>query len=86
MFSDFAARDSVTYNGQKYPVGKISLKDCGLDYEAYHISFYHYYSDSGGKWNDTNGFNGVLDKLRSSKPGDRIQILAHPEWWGRKKS
>jgi hypothetical protein len=86
MFSDFAARDSVTYNGQKYPVGKISLKDCGLEYEAYHISFYHYYSDSGGKWNDTNGFDGVLDKLRSSKPGDRIQILAHPEWWGRKKS
>jgi hypothetical protein len=84
MFSDFAARDSITYNGTRYPVGKCSLKDCGLEYEAYHISYYHYYSESGGKWNDTNGFTGILDKIKSSKPGDRIQILTHPDWWGKK--
>jgi hypothetical protein len=83
MFSDFAARDSVTYNGQKYPVGKYSLKDCGLEYEAYHISYSHYYSESGGKWNDPNGFSGILDKLKASKRGDRIQILTHPVWWGK---
>ena len=84
IFSDFAARDSVTYNGHKYPVGKFSLKDCGLVYEAYHISYYHYYSESGGKWNDNNGFNGILETLKASKPGDRIQILTHPVWWGKK--
>ena len=84
MFSDFAARDSVTYKGHKYPVGKYSLKDCGLEYEAYHISYYHYYSESAGKWNDPNGFTGILEKLKSSKPGDRIEILTHPVWWGKK--
>ncbi len=84
IFSDFSARDSVTYNGHKYPVGKISLKDCGLVYEAYHISYYHYYSESSGKWNDNNGFTGILEKLKASKPGDRIQILTHPCWWGKK--
>jgi hypothetical protein len=84
IFSDFATRDSVIYNGHKYPVGKFSLKDCGLIYEAYHISFYHYYSESSGKWNDNNGFNGILEKLKASQPGDRIQILTHPEWWGKK--
>jgi hypothetical protein len=84
IFSDFAARDSITYNGEKYPVGKYSLKECGLEYEAYHISYFHYYSESGGKWNDPNGFSGILEKIRTSRPGDRIQILTHPVWWGRK--
>jgi hypothetical protein len=84
IFSDFAARDSISYDGCKYPVGKYSLKECGLEYEAYHISYYHYYSESGGKWNDNDGFTGVLAKLKASKPGDRIQILTHPEWWGSK--
>ena len=86
MFSDFATRDSVTYNGVEYPVGKYSLKECGLEYEAYYIRFDQYYSESGGKWNDPNGFAGILDKLRSSKPGDRIEILTHPVWWGKKAS
>jgi hypothetical protein len=84
IFSDFAARDSISYQGSKYPVGKYSLKECGLEYEAYHISYYHYYSESGGAWNDNDGFTGVLDKLKASKPGDRIQILTHPDWWGKK--
>ena len=84
MFSDFAARDSVTYNDIKYPVGKYSLKDCGLEYEAYHIRYDQYYSESGGKWNDHAGFTGIIEKLKSSKPGDRIQILTHPCWWGKR--
>jgi hypothetical protein len=86
MFSDFATRDSVTYNSIKYPVGKYSLKDCGLEYEAYHIRYDQYYSESGGKWNDPAGFTGILEKLKSSKPGDRIEILTHPCWWGKKAS
>jgi hypothetical protein len=84
IFSDFATKDSVEYLGMKYPLGQHSLKEFGFEYEAYFINFTVYYSDSGGKWNDPEGFNGILNKLDNSKPGDRIEILAHPDWWGKK--
>ncbi len=83
MFSDFAKKDSVEYNGVKYPLGQHSLKEYGFEYEAYFIDFSTYFSDSGGKWNDPEGFNGILKKLDDSNQGDRIQILAHPDWWGK---
>jgi hypothetical protein len=83
IFSDFAKKDSVEYNGKKYPLGIRSLADFGFEYEAYFINFNGYISDSGGKWNDPEGFPGILRKLDSAVPGDRIQILVHPDWWGR---
>jgi hypothetical protein len=84
IFSDFATKDSVEYLGMKYPLGQHSLKEFGFDYEAYFINFTVYYSDSGGQWNDPQGFNGILNKLENSNPGERIEILAHPDWWGKK--
>jgi len=83
MFSDFAKKDSVEYKWEKYPLGQHSLKEYGYEYEAYFINFNIYFSDSRGKWNDPEGFNGILNDLDISKPGDRIQILAHPDWWGK---
>jgi hypothetical protein len=83
IFSDFAKRDSVYYDGGKYPLGQHTLKEYGYEYEANFIDFNLYFSDSRGKWNDSTGFNGILKKLGESKPGDRIQILAHPDWWGK---
>ena len=83
IFSNYAKGDSVLYEGKKYPIGKHSLRDFGFEYEAYFINFNYYYSESGGKWNDNNGFAGTLQKLDKSVPGDRIQILTHPDWWGR---
>jgi hypothetical protein len=83
IFSDFAKSDSVLYEGKKYPIGKNSLREFGFEYEAYFLDFNNYYSESGGKWNDENGFTGILSKLEESLPGDRIQILTHPDWWGR---
>lgn len=83
IFSDFAQGDSITYEGKKYPIGKYSLRDYGFEYEAYFLNFNFYFSDSGGKWNDGQGFAGILDKLEKSAPGERIQILAHPDWWGK---
>jgi hypothetical protein len=83
IFSDFTKKDSVEYNGLKYPLGIKSLADFGFQYEAYFINFNGYISDSGGKWNNPEGFPGVLKKLDSAVPGDRIQILVHPDWWGR---
>jgi hypothetical protein len=83
IFSDFAKSESIEYLSKKYPLGKYSLKDYGFKYEAYFIDYGTYFSDSGGKWNDPEGFSGILKKLDSSKPGDRIQILVHADWWGR---
>jgi hypothetical protein len=83
IFSDFAKKDSVEYVGKKYPLGIKSLADFGYEYEAYFINFNSYISDSGGKWNDPEGFQGILKKLDSAVPGDRIQVLVHPDWWGR---
>lgn len=82
IFSDFASTDSIVYNNKKYRVGQYSLHKFKFKYEAYFIDFDTYFSDSGGKWNDPEGSSGVLKKLESSKPGDRIQILIHPDWWG----
>jgi hypothetical protein len=84
IFSDFAKVDSVVYLGKKYPIGKNSLSDYGFKYEAYAIDYNIYLSDSGGVWNDPEGLQGILKKLEASKPGDRIQILVHPDWWGKK--
>ena len=82
VFSDFAKSKSVQYQGKKYPLGSHSLKEYGYKYEAYSINYGIYFSDSGGKWNDPEGLTGILKKLDSSKAGDRIQILVHPDWWG----
>ena len=83
IFSDYAKSDSILYEGKKYPIGKHSLGDYGFKYEAYFLSFNFYFSESGGKWNDEQGLTGILEKLARSVPGDRIQILTHPDWWGR---
>jgi hypothetical protein len=83
VFSDFSKNDSVLYQDKKYPLGRHSMKQYGFKYEAYSINYGTYFSESGGKWNDPEGFAGILKKIESSQPGDRIQILVHPDWWGR---
>jgi hypothetical protein len=84
LFSDFAKRDSIAYDGKYYRLGKRSLQDYGFAYEAYAVDYGYYYSDSGGDWHDMDGLDGILKKLDDSKPGDRVQILAHPDWYGKK--
>jgi hypothetical protein len=83
MFSDFARKDSVRYMESSYPIGSYSLREYGFEYEAYHVPYNLYFSESGGAWKDPNGFAGVIEKIKASKPGDRIQILTHPVWWGK---
>jgi hypothetical protein len=83
IFSDYAKSDSVRYEGKAYTIGNHSLKEYGFKYEAYFTDYSLYISDSGGKWNDPKGFPGILNILESSRPGDRIQILIHPDWWGK---
>jgi hypothetical protein len=84
IFSDFAISDTVSHNGYIYRIKQFSLKQCGYKYEAYHINYNKYFSEAGGAWKDPKGLDGILEKLKSSKPGDRIEILTHPDWWGKK--
>jgi len=81
MFSDYCKDTVLIYQGQRYIIGQHSMKEFGFEYEANFVNHTQYYSDSGGKWNLPGGFNELLEKLKASKPGDRIQILAHPVWW-----
>jgi len=83
VFTDFAVNDSVRYENKMFPLGMYTLNQCGFEYEAYHINYGIYLSEAGGRWNDPEGFEGILKKLEASQPGDRIQILVHPDWWGK---
>lgn len=83
MFSDFAQSSTITYNGETYPIGSYSMLEYGFLYEANFFTFNQYYSESGGRWSIDGGFDAVMERLRNSKAGDRIQILTHPVWWGK---
>lgn len=81
MFSDFAQSTSIDYKGESYNIGERSLSEYGYQYEAYFINNNKYFSDVGGKWNLPGGFDQLIQEIRNSVPGDRIQILTHPVWW-----
>jgi hypothetical protein len=81
IFSDFDDHPIIHYNGIDYSLGVHSLKEFGYLYEAYHIESNLYFSDNGGQL--PGGFSGFIESLKNSKPGDRIQILTHPVWWGK---
>jgi len=83
IFSDFAESEYIEYRRQKYEIGKFSLSEFGFKYEAYFINYNKYYSESGGEWNVEGGLNQLISILNNSKPGDRIQIMTHPVWWGK---
>lgn len=83
MFSDFTNLEYLEYQGRKYPLGEYSLEEYGYSYEAYFVSYTNYFSESGGSWNIEGGFNQLLLKLENCEPGNRIQILTHPVWWGK---
>ena len=82
IFSDYAQSDYVEYEGKKYPIGEHSMLEYGFEYEANFVNHTKYYSDSGGSWN-VGSFDTVLEGIKNAKPGDRIQMLAHPVWWGK---
>jgi hypothetical protein len=83
IFSDWAESDFIEYKGKQYPIGSYSLDHYGFEYEANFINHTQYFSESSGTWNIEGGFYAVLNQIRQSEPGDRIQILTHPVWWGK---
>lgn len=86
IFSEFGRNGSFENNGKVYTYGDKSFRDFGFKYEGYHFKFDQRYSDVGGKFAATiKGSSGFVDFLQKCKPGDRISILTHPVWWGKKE-
>jgi len=96
VFSDFVDLDpqkrrKITWNDGTYELGTKSMAEFGFQYEANFVNKNVYISDAGGNWKYTVAdtlFKGVdtvkiIEVLRNSIPGDRIQILTHPVWWGK---
>ncbi len=73
---DYPNAHSLTRSdGSKLDLWSVSLRDAGFDYEALHIPFDRYYSDSGGHWRYTG------DPLEQTCDEGRIQVLMHPVHW-----
>jgi hypothetical protein len=83
IFSDYADTNSFVYKGKVYKIGQHSLAEYGFEYEAYHINYTNYYSESGGVWSLKGGLGEVIKTLQNLQPGKRVEILAHPVWWGK---
>lgn len=87
IFSDFNQHPIINYRDKEYRIGLHSLKEYGFEYETYFVPFDVYISDSGGKFNVGNGsVDDVIKTLRACRPGQKVQILTHPIWWGKENS
>lgn len=53
IFKEFNRKDSVCYEGKKYPLGIDSLKQFGFEYEGNFIEHNKFIHDVGGKWTYT---------------------------------
>ncbi len=83
IFSDLALQSEVEYEGITYQLGQHSLAEFGFTYEAYFIDYNKYFSEAGGDWNFDDNYDGMMNALKNSVPGDRIEILTHPAYWGK---
>jgi hypothetical protein len=79
IVGQFVNNDSAFVSNQWTKIKHASLKEFGLDYEAYFLNNNKYYSDAafinGTRWN-VNMLN-----LKTLLPGDRIIILLHPLYY-----
>jgi hypothetical protein len=62
-------------------LGKYSMFDFGLEYEAYDMSKDVYHTDSGGNLHIRKNTRGRKDFGRDSINGSLVGILVHPIWW-----
>ena len=62
-------------DGARFDLWSVSMAEHGLEYEAFHVPFDAYYSDSGGSWRRSP------DPLSASLRGARVQVLMHPVHW-----
>lgn len=78
LFRNYNLFDLRWAHQSKVEVQRFTLKEFGLEYEAYYIKRDMYLCDSGGNWN-IDPFEAA-NKFNSSE-NCTIQILIHPQWW-----
>lgn len=67
-------------DGHYFDLWSISMKMLGIDYEASHVPYDSYYTDTGGGWYRS------INPLKHALSSGRHQILMHPiNWRGRQK-
>ena len=62
-------------DGCQLPLWSVSMQEFGLVYDAAHVGYDGYFTDSGGKWTRSP------DPLQQSLKTGRYQILMHPIYW-----
>lgn len=77
---------TIKHEEHSVELGKVSMRELGLTYEAYDIPRDLYISDSGGRMRthtNTRGRGGKLrDQMENLYPYKKIVgILTHPVWW-----
>ena len=63
------------------PLGQYSMREFGLEYEAYDIARDIYHTDSGGTLRVRNMTRGRRVFGREPGAGQLVGILTHPIWW-----
>ena len=82
----FGGPRTITWNGdngvQRVELGRVSMFDFNLEYEAYDIARDVYHTDSGGNMRTRYRTRGrrVFGRHDPEK-GAVVGILAHPVWW-----
>lgn len=66
-----------------FGIPKVNMEDLGLEWEAYHVPYDLYLSESGGKkWTGRVGATSFTSFKESDlQTAKRVQILIHPQWW-----
>ena len=68
----------VRADGATFPLWSISMKNLGIAYDAWHLRFDRYFTDSGGSWSRST------DPIEADLSSGRHQILVHPIHWSRR--
>jgi len=68
-------REAVNFKQPDFELPQVNPDHVGLKWEAYHVPYDEYYSESGGTWK-------VIPEPEHFKTfNGRIQLLIHPQWW-----
>jgi len=80
-------QEAVNFPPCSFTIPKVSMHDFGFEYEAYHVPYDLYLSESGGReWTARRGESQAVSmpiekSLAVLDSYDRIQILIHPQHW-----